>query len=152
MPMTPVRRHRSLLAAVLGAIALLPAGCATQAPAPEVLACPQPRFTGQAPEPELSMTNPLPVSALDLRRAHALYQLSCAGCHGRHGDGEGSLSSRYTPPPRNFACAATVNGIPDGQLFWIVRNGSPGTGMPPFSTLDDDEIWHLVHYLRTLAN
>jgi len=44
-----------------------------------------------------------------------------------------------------------VNGIPDGQLFWIVRNGSPGTSMPGFHALSDDQIWRVVLYLRELA-
>ena len=44
-----------------------------------------------------------------------------------------------------------MNGIPDGQLFWIVRNGSPGTSMPDFRGLSDEQIWQLVLHLRTLA-
>ncbi len=45
-----------------------------------------------------------------------------------------------------------MESIPDGQLFWIIRNGSAGTGMPAFSDLGDEQIWQLVHFLRTLAN
>src|SRR6266508_5101457 len=46
---------------------------------------------------------------------------------------------------------SSVNGIPDGQLFWIVRNGSPETSMPDFHALSDDQIWRVVLYLRELA-
>ena len=77
--------------------------------------------------------------------------LPCAICHGTKGDGKGALASQYNPPPRNFACKETVNGIPDGQLFWIVRYGSPGTAMPPSRNLTDQQIWLLVAYLRKLA-
>ena len=38
--------------------------------------------------------------------------------------------------------------LPDGQLFWIIRNGSQGTAMPAFKNLHDDQIWQLIHYLR----
>jgi cytochrome c1 len=55
------------------------------------------------------------------------------------------------PRPRNFACAQTVNGIPDGQLFWIVRFGSPGTSMPPHPAFSDEQVWKVVAYLRRLA-
>jgi len=41
--------------------------------------------------------------------------------------------------------------ISDGQLFWIIRNGSPGTGMPAFKNLKDREIWLIVLYLRKLS-
>ncbi len=44
-----------------------------------------------------------------------------------------------------------MKDIPDGQLFWIVKNGSPGTGMMPFSGLSDDEVRQRIHCLRTLA-
>jgi hypothetical protein len=57
----------------------------------------------------------------------------------------------FDPRPRNFQCAATVNGIPDGQLFWIIRYGSPGTSMPPHPKLGDEQVWGVVAYLRKLA-
>jgi mono/diheme cytochrome c family protein len=63
----------------------------------------------------------------------------------------GPLAGQFDPRPRNFACKETVNGIPDGQLFWIVRNGSPGTSMPDFRGLRDEQIWQIVLYLRALA-
>lgn len=66
--------------------------------------------------------------------------------------GNGSLASRFDPRPRNFACRQTVNGIPDGQLHWIIANGSPATAMPSNGFLDDGEIWQLVIYLRSLAS
>jgi hypothetical protein len=68
------------------------------------------------------------------------------------GEGNGTLSSQFSPPPRNFACAKTVNSIPDGQLFWIIKNGSPGTAMPDHLKFNDTEIWQLVLYIRALAN
>ena len=118
--------------------------------------CPQPRFTGQAPADYYSRTNPVAATDQGLKTAQTLFlgtkrQASCAVCHGEKGDGKGLLSAQYDPPPRNFACAKTVNGVPDGQLFWIIRFGSPGTAMPPHSKLSDDQIWQLVGYLRQLA-
>jgi mono/diheme cytochrome c family protein len=117
--------------------------------------CPQPRFTGSAPTEYLKQQNPLPQGA-DLSEARKIFmcdgdRLSCAKCHGEKGDGRGPMSAMFDPPPRNFACAQTVNGIPDGQIFWIVRFGSPGTSMPPHPKLTDEQIWKLVAYLRQLA-
>jgi hypothetical protein len=38
-----------------------------------------------------------------------------------------SMAGQFDPPPRNFACAATVAGIPDGHaldyLEWFAWNG-----------------------------
>lgn len=130
------------------------AGCAGTAPGLPASECPQPRFTERAPAEFLALRSPLPAAA-DSARGRALYRATdsngCALCHGENGDGHGVLASQFSPPPRNFACKATVSGIPDGQLFWIIRNGSPGTAMPAHLSLGDDDLWHLVHYLRTLA-
>jgi len=117
--------------------------------------CPQPRFTGRAPDTDYARVNPLPRDA-DVSSAERIYRgdgrtVSCATCHGVKGDGRGEMAPMFDPRPRNFACAQTVNGIPDGQLFWIIRFGSPGTSMPPHPKLSDDEVWRLVSHLRRLA-
>lgn len=118
--------------------------------------CPQPRFTGKAPEQYYELKNPVEPSAENLAAAERIFlgktrAPNCSLCHGPKGDGKGALSSMYDPPPRNFACAQTVDGIPDGQLFWIIKFGSPGTAMPGSARLPDEGIWQLVLYLRSLA-
>ena len=140
----------SRLACALGLVLSLGAGAA---PAPAE--CPQPRFTGTAPEEYARRENPLPPSS-DLRVAERLYlgdgkRVACATCHGTKGDGRGEMSEMFDPRPRNFQCAKTVTGISDGHLFWIIRFGSPGTSMPPHPGLSDEQDWLLVHYLRRLA-
>jgi len=134
---------------------LLAATPAAAQPGPGPGECPQPRFTGAAPAEYLAKRNPLAPEA-DLAEAGRIFRgagdtLSCAKCHGDKGDGRGPMSKMFDPPPRNFACAATVRGIPDGQLFWIIRYGSPGTSMPPHPKLTDEQVWKVVAYLRKLA-
>ena len=118
--------------------------------------CPQPRFTGKAPAEYLERINPLTPVTADSKTAASLYGgkqrgVNCAICHGEKGNGKGPLAGLYEPPPRNFACSQTINGVPDGQLFWIIRFGSPGTAMPPHPGLDDAQVWLLVWHLRQLA-
>jgi mono/diheme cytochrome c family protein len=122
---------------------------------PPASQCPQPRFTGKAPEAIYKLSNPLAGNADEIASGRRFYEKdakpACQVCHGIKGDGQGPLAAQFDPPPRNFACAQTVNGIPDGQLFWIIRNGSPGTSMPSFHALRDEQVWQLVSYLRALA-
>lgn len=143
-----------IFGAVLAAGALA-AGGGARAEYPPAAQCPQPRFTGKAPEPVYSRSNPLAGDPQNVAAGRRLYEKeaepSCQLCHGIKGDGMGPLAGQFDPRPRNFACKATVNGIPDGQLFWIVQNGSPGTSMPSFHGLRDEQIWQIVLYLRTLA-
>lgn len=122
---------------------------------PPAAECPQPRFTGKAPAALYQRSNPLESNRANLRAGDKLYHRlsdpSCEVCHGDQGEGNGQLAGQFDPPPRNFACSQTIDGIPDGQLHWIIKNGSPGTAMPPFDYLSDDEIWQLVLYLRKLS-
>ena len=118
--------------------------------------CVQPRKTAKAPDSFLAMTNPLAASAEVLQTGKTLFQKSakpaaCAMCHGEKGDGKGMMGAALVPPPRNFTCNAMMKDIEDGQLFWIVKKGSPGTGMMSFSGLSDDKVWQLVYYIRSLA-
>jgi len=144
---------------VLSALFMAEAGMAADNRSPPPNECPQPRFTGRAPSDIYALSNPVTVTAETLAAGERLYKgrsgaVSCATCHGVKGDGKGPLASQFDPPPRNFACAQTVKGIPDGQLFWIIKNGSPGTAMSPASTIgkfSDQDIWHMVVYLRQLA-
>ncbi len=44
-----------------------------------------------------------------------------------------------------------MDAIPDGQLFWVIRNGSPATGMLSHPELSDEETWQVVRYIRELG-
>jgi mono/diheme cytochrome c family protein len=119
-------------------------------------ACVQPRKTAKAPEDFLTKTNPLPSSAGEIQAGKELFLKTaqpapCAMCHGEQGDGKGFMGAALLPPPRNFTCGAMMREIPDGQLFWIIKNGSSGTGMMSFASLGDEQVWQLVHYIRSLA-
>ncbi|MDA8560342.1 c-type cytochrome [Nitrospinae bacterium] len=118
--------------------------------------CPQTRKTPTAPQNFLSLQNPLPLNAKNLKSAEKLFQekakpIACKFCHGTTGNGEGDPDFESTPSARNFTCSATMNKLPDGQLFWIIKNGSKNTSMFSFSDLSDNQIWQLVHYIRAFG-
>jgi mono/diheme cytochrome c family protein len=118
--------------------------------------CVQPRKTAKAPQDFITNTNPLLSSAGAIQAGKELFlktaqPVACVMCHGELGDGKGLMGAALVPPPRNFSCGQMMKDIPDGQLFWIIKNGSPGTGMMPFVGLPDEQVWQLVHYIRSLA-
>ncbi|MCX5723603.1 MAG: c-type cytochrome [Nitrospirae bacterium] len=118
--------------------------------------CPQERKTVKAPGDFLSKTNPLPASEGTINAGKALFlqsaqPVACAMCHGKQGNGQGFMGAALVPPPRNFTCGKMMKDLPDGQLFWIIKNGSPGTGMMSFAGLPDEQVWQLIHYVRSLA-
>jgi len=118
--------------------------------------CPQNRKTPTAPQKFLKLKNPVPLNDDTLKSAETIYQLSgkpitCKTCHGEKGNGIAESGFESTPPPRNFSCAKTMSALPDGQLFWIIRNGSPKTSMFAFPSLSDKQVWQLIHYIRQFS-
>ena len=119
--------------------------------------CVQKRTTLSAPDNIYKQANPLNASPDSISAGEQLYQkeakpLACVQCHGSKGKGDGVMAKGMTPKPRDFSCSAMMKGIPDGQLFWVIKNGSKGTGMMPFSALNDTQIWQVVSYIRKLSN
>lgn len=40
----------------------------------------------------------------------------------------------------------------EGEIFWVIKHGSPGTGMAGFgNVLTDEEIWAIIQYERSFA-
>jgi len=115
--------------------------------------CSQNRKTPTAPQEFLKMQNPVSLNDKTLKAGETIFQLqgkpiACKTCHGTKGDGKAMSGFESTPLPRDFTCAETMKALPDGQLFWIVRNGSPKTSMFAFPSLTDDQVWQLIHYIR----
>ncbi len=116
--------------------------------------CPQNRKTPKAPSRYLKKKNPIPSTSVNIESGKRLFSkdakpTACKLCHGARGNGNGSLARRLDPPPRNFTCSEVMRDLPDGQLFWIIQNGSRGTAMPPHKfTLKPEEIWQLILFIK----
>jgi mono/diheme cytochrome c family protein len=115
--------------------------------------CPQTRVTAQAPDKIAQQKNPFESNSENFIKGESLFQWTtepnpCKTCHGPAGNGLGMMAQGLSPMPRNFACSQTMKEVSDGQMFWIIKNGSPGTGMPAYKFLSDEEIWKLVIYIR----
>lgn len=114
--------------------------------------CPQPRKTKAAPGAAAGAEIP---GSADAAKGKELYQagakpMACKNCHGDAGDGAGKLGKALKPEPRNFTCGETMKDVSAGQMFYIIQNGSAGTGMVAHkATLKDDDIWNIVKYIRT---
>ena len=119
-------------------------------------ACPQLRNTEKAPDEYYNKKNPLPPTLANIFTGQTLFHFDvkpvpCRVCHGISGNGLGILIRELSPGSRNFTCDHTMKTLSDGQLFWIIRNGSKGTAMPAFKNLGDEQIWQLILYIRSFA-
>ena len=90
-------------------------------------------------------------------RGAVLYQRLCAGCHGLRGAADALPKGTMEPPPLDFSAglfklASTVNGIPtDTDLRATLHRGMPGTAMPGFAWLGDEDLDRIVAHVRELA-
>ena len=87
-----------------------------------------------------------------------LYQKNCSFCHGEKGEGNGPVADYLYPRPRNFKLAtykfrATASGErpTDEDLFRVVTRGIPGTSMPSWDVLKEEERRQLVQYIKSLS-
>jgi len=94
-----------------------------------------------------------------LQTGRKLYQRHCSHCHGTSGDGDGPTAPYLKPRPRDYrhgvfkftSTQGTAKASRD-DLERILRNGIPGTYMPSFvPMLDEDELDQVVEYIRFLA-
>jgi mono/diheme cytochrome c family protein len=111
----------------------------------------------EAPAEYLSMTNPINYEEVDeefLKKVGKLYKRKCSKCHGEEGDGKGSKAEFFVIKPAAFSSPGYLAQRKDGQLFWIMTNGSDGTEMEPVGPdsdvgLSEENLWQLIAYLRS---
>ncbi len=114
----------------------------------------QPRVPSDRLEEARGLTSPLPDSPETIEKGKALYhgKGTCFSCHGQEGRGDGPVASQLTPSPRNFQHHGFWRHRTEGEIFWVIKHGSPGTSMIGFAgQLTDEEIWAIIHYERTFS-
>ena len=99
--------------------------------------------------------NPFPATAENITKGKVLFEGkgTCFTCHGMEGKGDGPAAVGLDPSPRNFTNVAFQAVRSDGELMYILKNGSPGTAMMPMvgSVINEEEGWLTLLYVRSLG-
>ncbi len=98
------------------------------------------------------LSNPFPYAAASLAKGQQLYRANCVDCHSMDGTGR---DSDVTQDARDLTDGSTyITDGSDGSIFLVIRDGFGDVGqMPEFGDLvSEDEIWHMVNYLRSIRN
>lgn len=86
--------------------------------------------------------NPYTGNAEAAAAGKVLFEENCAKCHGSDGEGKHGRPSLHSE---------RIAHATDGELAWILKNGSAWKGMPSWnSSLPEPERWQIIAYLRTL--
>ncbi len=86
-----------------------------------------------------------------------VYEIYCVGCHGASGDGNGTAAEFLIIKPRNFVDGAfkffhygESGPYPtDASLTLTIRNGLPGSAMPAFPLLSEQEVTDVRSYIKS---
>jgi cytochrome c5 len=102
--------------------------------------------------------NPHPATPENIAKGKEIYEGkgNCFICHGKSGKGDGPAGQILNPSPRNFANAKFDKVRTPGEMFWVIGNGSPGTGMVPLSPpqgtqITEEEAWLTILYERSFG-
>ncbi len=116
----------------------------------------KPRVPADQIEEARTWTNPLPITADNIEKGKTIFhgKAFCVTCHGKDGKGMGNIPGLRGKLPRNFTDKTWQATRTDGELFWILKNGSPGTDMASFIPLvvTETEAWQLLLYVRSFGN
>ena len=86
----------------------------------------------------------------DLARGEQLFKVSCTACHGADGRAQVTIAETMEPKPANFHDPETMAGLTPYKAFNTTSFGVPGTAMPGFPTLTEEERWSLAFFVFTL--
>lgn len=97
------------------------------------------KWRTHVPEKEKVRVNPYAEDEDARAAGEKLFMQNCAQCHGRDAMG----SPRYP----SLVSGRLVH-TSDGELQWLLRNGSLRNGMPSWSSLPEQQRWQIITYLR----
>jgi cbb3-type cytochrome c oxidase subunit III len=89
----------------------------------------------------------VPYTKKSIAQGRSVYMRNCTGCHGADGKATVDVVADATDltSPKFWK-----NGTTEGEIFRSIREGQ-GSSMPTFKAqLKEDDIWHLVNYIRSL--
>jgi mono/diheme cytochrome c family protein len=140
--------RKTLLVFVI--LAAFAAGCLSQPVEVGETLVPKKTLPVHYPEEAKSTSNPIPADDASIAIGKAKFEVYCVMCHGHNGGAGQEITKGFEIDPSNLI-TDSVKKRTDGELFWATSNGVNDTKMLPWSDLlSDEEIWHIINYIRVL--
>ena len=104
----------------------------------------------------VNLENPLEKNSKNLSDGEALYVMFCAHCHGKNGDGKGSISHplysaipSYSDEVMIRRTGSSMKNLKDGHIYHAITYGLNAMG-PHASQINDNERWKIIMYVNQL--
>jgi mono/diheme cytochrome c family protein len=108
----------------------------------------QPSKPWEVPAKFKAMSNPVKSDEASIKAGQDLYNKNCAACHGKTGLGDGPKARVLKTPVSSFS-SAEFQAQSAGDQFYKSKFGRGD--MPKYEgKIDDNGLWQIVNYLRTL--
>lgn len=103
----------------------------------------------KAPEEAAAMKNAVPMDKDSIDAGKEVYTQFCGACHGQHAQGDSRENAGTQTDPPDLR--QRLKNHSDGDFFWKIQNGN--NDMPAFEEdLQENDIWSVINYLRTLID
>ncbi len=105
-------------------------------------------YTGKGPDGRFIETFPFPVTRGVIERGQERFNIYCAPCHDRLGNGMGMIVRRgYRKPPSYHI--DRLRTVPNGYIYDVITNGFGA--MPDYAAqIEARDRWAIVSYVRAL--
>src|SRR5919205_86714 len=111
--------------------------------------------TWELPEDADKTKNPVAASAESIEKGKTLYlertKGNCVFCHGETGTGNEANMPRLRRKPADLTSKERQAAMTDGEMFWKISKGITGIMPAGEKRMTEEERWHVVNYIRTLA-
>jgi cytochrome c oxidase cbb3-type subunit 3 len=94
------------------------------------------------PSRDHEKTNPYHDQPDAIAAGKRIFEANCAPCHGKNAEG-----TKKRPP---LTSERVQTQATEGDLHWLLVNGSMRKGMPSWAKLPDQQLWQVITYLKTL--
>ena len=99
-------------------------------------------WLNKVPAREHERVNPYENQADAVAAGERIFKDHCAQCHG-----EDARGTKKRPSLRSERVQQQAT---EGDLHWLITNGSMKYGMPTWAKLGDAQIWQVITYVRSL--
>ena len=111
--------------------------------------------TWELPEDADKTKNPTTVTPESIAKGKELYlertKGNCIFCHGETGTGNEANLARLRRKPADLTNKERMTAMTDGEVFWKISKGIQGIMPAGEKRMSEEERWHVVNYVRTLA-